>query len=433
MNNIFGDVDWETGTTTPTKGLTAWLDEEAAKTRQHSRLAPSALKRILACPKSVVLSEALPKRNRSSVYAAEGSVAHMVAEAYLIGERLPAELEIGSTVEHEGHRVTIDGDMHKHGRVYEWYVRGLMHKGDILYVEQTVRLDAIVGEDADMYGHLDAAIWSPSRKLLIVVDYKYGRGIQVDAYQNPQLKAYALGAMFTLPDVDPDEVRNIEIHVLQPRVPGGNQPDTISRKDLIKWGYEKLTPVVRDIIDNDAAGASFVTGDHCRFCPALSQCPAMRERAVKAARKAFEDKPIPASALTDDELAVVLDEIDVVEAYFEAARDEGLARALAESEIRGRMVVDKKGKRVFVDEKKAVAALENEFGLRAPDVYAAPAIKSVAQIEKLVPKDRLEAFKELWTTKSSGKVLVKTSDKRIPVRVRPASEVFKDVPIPKEQ
>ena len=404
------------------------VEEAGDGERAHSRFAPSALKRILACPRSVALAEAIRSTGRASVYAAEGSVAHTVAECYLRDRKHDAP-KVGSIVKHDGYDVVVDADMHRFGEAYARYVWSLMEKGDHLYVENTVRLDVIVGEEANMYGHLDAAIWSPKRRLLIVIDYKYGRGVRVSALDNPQLKAYALGAMFTLGEIDPDEVRYLEAHVFQPRLPGASQPDKMHVLDLLDWGHGEVAPVVASIQKDGAVQNPYVTGDHCRFCPALSQCPAIRDRAVKAAQKAFEDKPIPPSALSDDEIAEALDEVDIVEAWFEAVRAEAKRRAEAGRSIAGRKLVESKGRRVWVEDDHVIDATLEDMGVRASAIYHLERM-SVAQAEKLVPPARLEQFNELWTFKSTGNALVPTSDKRPPLRVKPAHEAFKDAPLP---
>jgi hypothetical protein len=417
-----------------------WDDMIEAEVREdgervHSRFAPSALKRILACPRSVVLAEAVaPGAGRGSVYAAEGSVAHTVAEMYLRGDVIPPTYIVGAIVVHEGFEIAITAEMHQHGREYRDYVRGLMlipeSRGadDQLFIENTVSLDAIVGVDANMYGHLDAAIWSPSRKLLIIVDYKYGRGVKVSAIDNDQLKAYALGAMHAL-DADPRVVETVETHVFQPRVPSPGGFDTMSGAELLTWGRGVLAPVVSLIMQDGAQHKPYTTGDHCRFCPAKAQCPALRDRAVKAAQKAFEDKPIPPSAHTDDEIADFLDEWDVIEVYGDALHAEALRRAEAGNNIRGRKVVPSRGKRVWNDDVDSAAL---QAVVPFADIYEPRKFKTVAQLEKVVPADRLGVFNDLWTSKSSGNSLVKTSDTRKPV-ARPAHEVFKGTPINQEQ
>lgn len=423
-------------------------DGSAPADRKHSRFAPSSLKRVLVCPRSVALSEALPP-GKSSVYAAEGSVAHTVGEAYLRIEiswlggcfddpgnydatAAAKPLLPGKVVQHEGYSITIDGDMHCYAREYRDYVRGLMKPDSKLFVETTVRLDEVVGPEADMYGHLDAAVWTPSEHTLDVIDYKYGRGVPVSPLDNPQLKAYGLGALFSLPEIDPDTVNYVRTHVVQPRVPGPKlPPDIIPTVDLLRWGYEEVEPVLSLIRKDGAIGTDYVTGEHCRFCPALAICPAMRDRATKAAQKAFgADLKRKPENLTDDELADLLDELDVVEPLFAAAAGEALLRAERGSNIRGRKLVASRGKRVWIDEDEAARALSDKFGLTHKDIFTKPELRSVAQIEREITDRRARPkFNELWTMKSSGFALAKQTDPRPAAHAASAADVFGSVPL----
>lgn len=395
------------------------------------------MKRILVCPRSVALSEAIAAAGerpaRSSFYAAQGSVAHQVAEGHLLwrgGEINVTMPQPGQVVEYEGHKITVDDDMHEHAAAFAAYVRGLMVEGDVLFVETTVRLDKLVGPEADLYGHLDVAIWSPSRGILIVIDYKYGRGVRVHALDNPQLKTYALGAIETLP-IPLDQVKTVELHVFQPRVYGASPPDVIATVDLLMWGEDELAPTVHEIMRDGAVARPYVTGDHCQFCPALAHCPAMRERAKKAARKAFGAEPVLPKAFTDAELADVLDEIDVIKPFFAAAEEEAEERAIGQGRhIPRRKVVAGRGRRVWIeqDQTKLIPKIQ---ALGINDIYEEPEIKSPTQIEKAVKKlpdkkEKLAKFKELVELKSGALSLVKASDPKPEASVRPASEVFKD-------
>lgn len=401
------------------------FDGEAG--RQHSRFAPSSLKRILTCPRSVALSESIGATSgRASVYAAEGSVAHMVAEAYLRGVVDHAKIGLGTKHVVDGHTITVDADMLRYGKEYADYVHALMVPGDELFVETTVKLDTIVGEKAGMYGHLDAAVWSPSRGLLLVIDYKYGRGIRVVALDNPQLKAYGLGALYSIPSIDPDDVKLVSTHVFQPRVPGQSAPDTIPTVDLLRWGYEEVEPVLSEIMTDGAINRPFVTGDHCRFCPALAQCPAMRSRATQAAQKAFGAAPVPANALSDQEVADCIAEAEIIGPWLEAVQKEGLARALRGTTIPGHKVVQTRGRRVWVDE-EAIANQLRDLGLTPAQIFDMSP-RSPAQVEKDVAAEKREAFKNLWTTKSSGHSLAPVSDPRPGVRVGTAADVFRNAP-----
>ena len=416
-------------------------------TRTHSRFAPSSLERVLACPRSVALAEAIGAEGKASIYAAEGSVAHTVAEAYLRGD-VPYTLYPPNRVDQEGYDIVITQEMHDCGSKYASYVRGLMTPGAVLYVEQTVRLDAIVGVSADMYGHLDAAVWLPDTGHLHIIDYKYGKGVAVSALDNPQLKAYALGAVYTLADIDPDTVRWVHTHVYQPRHIGWKPiPDTIPMIDLLRWGYEELRPVTSLIEKDGAVERDYVTGDHCRWCPALAQCPAMRDRALNAAKKAFGAHPLPPEKLSTAELADVLDEADVIEPWFEAARKEGLRRAMDEHDTPPRRkLVDGRRSRVWRPEVNVPGEL-HRIGLSKSDIYEPLTVRSVAQVEKAVlaecdrlmvesadPATRIadaqDTFKQLYTFKAGKPTLAPTSDPRPTTHTATAADIFGRVPLP---
>lgn len=411
-------------------------------TRTHSRFAPSSLERVLACPRSVALAEAIGGEGKASVYAAEGSVAHKIAEAYLTGN-VPYELYPPAKVLYEGYDITITQEMHDCGARYAAYVRALMTPRAVLYVEQTVRLDHVVGQAADMYGHLDAAVWCPDTGVLHVCDYKYGKGVGVSALDNPQLKAYALGAVYTLADIDPDTVRYVHCHVFQPRHVGWKPiPDVIPMVDLLIWGYETLLPVTSLILKDGAVQTDYVTGDHCRWCPALAQCPAMRERATSAAKRAFGAHPLPPSKLTSDEIADALDEVDMVEPWFEAVRKEGLRRAVEDHDTPPRRkLVDGRRSRVWRKDRDVPGAIFG-MGFDHATIYEPEQLRSVAQVEKIVrawaeaSADPVEAaaeidrFNDLFTYKAGKPTLAPSSDPRPTTHVATAGEVFGSVPLP---
>jgi hypothetical protein len=407
------------------------LDDGGDGERSHSRFAPSALKRILNCPRSVALAEAILAASgmkgvrRSSVYAAEGSVAHVVAEDYLrSGPSCSTALGLGAKVQQDQHLITIDQDMHEHGQDYADYVRGLMSSTSVLFVERTVNLDAVVGPEANMYGHLDAAVWSPDTAILDVIDYKYGRGIKVSPLANPQLMAYGLGALTSLAEIDPDEVRTVKTHVFQPRVSGLAVPDTIPTIDLLMWGADEVAPIVAEIMADGAINREYVTGEHCRFCPALAHCPAMRDRATQAAQKAFGSSPVLPVAMSADELAAVMVEVEVVGPFLDAVAKEALLRVASGQTVPGYKLVAKRGRRVWA---ASPSDVETVTGLLPDDLFEPAQIKSVAQVEKLLPKKDRAALKPLIELKSSGYSLASASDPRPAVSGNNAANVFAEV------
>jgi hypothetical protein len=68
-----------------------------------------------------------------------------------------------------------------------------------------------------------------------------------------------------------------------------------------------------------------------------------------------------------------------------------------------------RGKRVWNDTDKNVVAALTHMGVRSGECWTDPELKSVAQIEKILPKQEATNFKTLWTSKSSGHVLAKAT------------------------
>ena len=64
------------------------------------------------------------------------------------------------------------------------------------------------------FGTADCLIMTPDA--LHVVDFKYGKGVPVDAKDNPQLKLYALGALSEYGLLY--QFKTIHIHIVQPRL-----------------------------------------------------------------------------------------------------------------------------------------------------------------------------------------------------------------------
>lgn len=153
----------------------------------HAILSPSSSKRWMTCPGSVAMCSCI--KDTSSSYADEGTCAHWVAEGILGGEFTEAEA-VGK-VHKNGVEVT--PDMVRDVMRYVTMVRDMVATtGGTLYLEQKLPVGQWTGE-RDAKGTADAVIVAGDE--LIVIDLKFGRGVEVQAEQNTQLMLYALGAL----------------------------------------------------------------------------------------------------------------------------------------------------------------------------------------------------------------------------------------------
>ena len=408
----------------------------------HSRdFPPSSSKRWMTCPRSVSFINSLPQVPRqSSVYAAEGTAAHKIADLLLSGF---APNPVGSTLYIDGHIVPITDEMIEHGRTYVDTVDELAEAHPDFYVvhsEVRVDLDPLVGKAADCRGTCDALI--VGKKDLVVVDYKYGRGIEVDVTDNPQLMIYALGAYYGLTLAQQADIETVTLAIVQPRIANATPVKTqqMYMLDLLWWGHGMLKPVVARVMSGEADSDEFVPSAECRFCPAAAHCPGLRDRAQQTARQVFGNTPLPdlieeqpmqtvarlahgVASLSDEDLATALEESALVKACIEAIAVEALQRAASGRTIPRHKIVAKRGVRQWADPDETEKKL-GYLGLVPEDVFAPRVLRSPAQIEKLLPKATRKSLTNLVKVVSSGVSLVKDTDPRPAITVEDPTKVF---------
>lgn len=369
--------------------------------------------RWAACPGSVKLSA--PLENRSSAYAAQGTVAHDLAASLTVGGKVDDML--GTTVQCEGFGVLIDEEMIDAVHAYAQFI-------------------------------WDTEAEAPD-DVLYVIDLKYGAGVAVEAKDNPQLKYYALGAFlsadkpgllvehkFDLTDVYPGlygtadavivpsgEIKWVEMVIFQPRC---NHPEGPVRRHRIP-AIELLdfsTELISYARATEDPGAALHPGEHCRFCPASGICPKLRAAAQDAARHAFA----PAAPYDPAVLAEALAATDLVESWVKGVREFAYAEAEAGKPPPGWKLVAKRPSRKWRDVAAAEARLK-EQGLGEYALYGIPELRTVPQIEKeltalkVKPAERAAILEPIVIKESSGHALAPESDPRPPVKPS-AQEAF---------
>ena len=142
--------------------------------RKHALLSPSSSSRWLNCPPSARLSEAY--EDKGSDYAAEGSEAHALCEYKL-------KMALGIPAADPTENLTYyDEEMEECANEYTTYIFELLETDPIVLIEQRLDFSKFVEGG---YGTGDCVIIAEGN--LQVVDFKYGRGVLVEAEDNPQL------------------------------------------------------------------------------------------------------------------------------------------------------------------------------------------------------------------------------------------------------
>lgn len=371
---------------------------------EHSIIGASGAHRWMVCSGSVALSRGAA--NRSSIHAATGTVAHWVGEQCLRDGTDPKAF-IGQTKEQDGFTVTITEDMARAVMLYVDYVRCNTPADGVLLIEAPFHLERL---DSRLWGTSDAVIWQPQKKRLVVVDYKNGSGVFVSAKGNPQLRYYALGALLT----QRFPAETVRVVVVQPNAPSDEpiRSEEFDATELLDFAADLKAAVKRV----DEHPNEYTPGEHCTFCPGQAVCPALTQKAQELA--AVEFSP---AAYTPAQLGQLLDWLPRLDGWAKAVREYAFGELTAGRPVLGYKLVDKRGMRVWADEKAAMVAV-SACGVPDADAYERK-FRSPAQIEKLVGKKKYTtALAPHAVVHSSGVTMASESDKR--PAVNPATQDF---------
>ncbi len=385
-------------------------------TKKHSKLGASASDRWMNCPGSIRMSEGIP--SVESGYALEGTVAHEVAEKLLrafIEKTEPTHIPL------EIKGVKVDDEMIEHCRVYVGFIATIVkaHPNVEVDIEQRFHLSAL---HPDFFGTADCVIYNPTDMTLVVVDFKYGPGIPVEAKDNPQLRYYALGAAFKKHNRGISKVTSV---IVQPRCPHPDGPirtDTIDALELMDWSADLVAAAKL----TQQPDAPLNPGDWCKFCPAAATCPAMREKALATAQADFADDGTLhlSDPLSYDAKQVwdMLKSIDLIEDWCSRVRSFAHHEAEAGRCDPRYKLVATRATRKWKDEEAAENFLVGDLDLGSDQVFVEPKLRSPAQIEKIIGKKRKAEIADLIESVSSGTVLAPADDPRPPVRPEATTE-----------
>lgn len=377
----------------------------------HAKLSPSGAHRWMVCPGSVRLTKGL--ESPDSEHSLEGVFCHDIAARCLLSGDDAARM-VGA-VSDDGRVFT--AEQAKHVQVYLDAVRLAVDLfGGTLLVERQVWFSD------DVWGTADALLLDECG-CLHVFDLKFGRGILVDARDNPQLAIYATAALFGI--AAERKVHTVALHIVQPRRPDADDCThrtwTVPVDTLIAF-RSTLLEAVRATKDVDAP---LVPSDHgCHFCPAASKCPALHSAALTAAQEVFSDvdtleraAPPAPSELPAERVVQILAAIPAVESWIGAVQADALRRAQIGA-LPGYKAVAKLSNRRWRDEADAERWLRENH---VADPFTHKLISPAAAEKLLGKKTGVDLLVERVVT---GAVLAKDSDPRPPVN---PADVFTDL------
>lgn len=399
----------------------------------HSPLGPSASERWMNCLGSVLAT--IDMEDQSSEYAIEGTAGHTVTE-WCRNEGKPAKDYLGVLVrvklaqkDKKGNAlfqdVEVDQEMVDAVQTFLDYVDAL--PGDV-FVEERVSYTEWV---KDGFGTSDDI--RIADKLCNVTDYKHGKGIQVFAPENPQLKLYALGVYHDyghLYDID-----NFRLNICQPRL---NHVDEweISLEDLLEWAEEEVRPVAEIAMQ---PGAPFKAGDWCRFCLLKDECKTRGKAVFEAAVGDFDDldaetpvETIDANRLTLEEIGLMLPFLPFIKSFCEdldkhALSEIGKGKTIPHPVTGDYKLVEGRSNRIWKnkanegeDRDAAIVRLLRRAKMKVADIFTKN-LKGPAAIEKVIGKKVLAEL-ELVEKPPGKPKLVPGTDKRPTLEIKAEDE-----------
>lgn len=369
----------------------------------HAKLSASGSHIWLNCTPSIAMSEGIP--DKQTVFTQEGTLAHRLAE-----------LEIGKTYGLITKRQYTAGvNAVKKSELYSQelatYVRNYVD-----WIEEVYNGVKEKSEDHEILTEqrLDFSAWVPggfgtgdvviiADGTLTVIDLKYGKGVPVDAFRNPQLMLYGLGAYdaFSLSN----DITDVRLMVNQPRLDSVSEYE-LTVEDLLQWGEEYVKPRAEMALKGEGEAHP---GDWCRFCKCKATCRARAEEALEVAKYEFKDPPL----LEDAEISDILGRVGRIQSWISDVKEFAQSEAEQGRQWPGWKLVEGRSNRKYSDpqevEKRLLAA-----GFEKVLLFKDPELLGITAMEKVVGgKKKLETLISGLIVKPPGApTLVPESDKR---------------------
>lgn len=354
---------------------------------EHSRIVGgSSAARVIACPGSVQLVRKAPPQVENQ-YMAAGTRLHE-AVADILSDK-PVD------------RSKLDDEENSKLDYALWFVDALeAEEPDHILeydVEARVQWDEVPGAfgTVDFIGRIGDTV--------VVLDWKFGDGVIVDAKDNAQLMFYALAA-FRSRHWAFENAYFVELVIVQPFQVRRWVTDL---KRLLDFEAD-LRSAVRA---SEMQAPPLKTGSHCRFCPAKVLCPAQTGEIDRLVRRSLAE-------LDPEALGRALALADNFEGFIASARGLVQQRLEAGLPVPGWKLVPKQARRKWVKESDALAALA-AAGVPESELLE---LKSPAQAEKVLKKHKLALPDGLAVSVSSGDTIAPESDPR-PAKVLLAQQM----------
>ena len=361
--------------------------------KKHALLGASSSARWLVCTPSARLEAMFP--DEQSPYAAEGTVAHDLAEAIL-----RHKLEGKKAPKLDDHSAEMVEAVNRYVDICEEKVNEARARSSDAEAMIEARLD-FSRWVPDGFGTGDMVIVADG--ILEVIDLKYGKGIPVSAIENTQMRLYALGAY----DINEFlyDVKSVRMTIVQPRL-DSISTDEMDLEELLDWG-EEIKPIAQRAFRGEG---ECTPCDYCNFCKARHTCRALADTCLTAF---YKDGGKLNQLLTDSEVSDILAMKDLITKWIKGVYDFAYEKALSgEKQWPGYKLVEGTSRRTITDPEAAAKTLLNN-GYKEEDIFKPRELEGITNLQKVLGKKGVTEYLEAYIDKPEGKpTLVPDSDKR---------------------
>ena len=320
--------------------------------------------------------------NETSEYAAEDTVAHTLCEdkvQRMLGH--DAQDPRQSLLYHDEEMEECSDD---YAEFISEAIEDVRKKGHEPSVFTKIRLD-MPRFAPECFGTCDCCIISNDG--LKIIDFKYGKGVEVNTDHHPKIMLYALGALELFGHIY--EIHNISMTIFQPRLSNISTWSTTS-VNLLKWADDYLKPRAELAFRGEGEQRA---GDWCRFCKVRAVC---RKRAEENMRLAAYDFMEP-QLLDNDEIANILSKADELASWVSDIKGYALSALIRGEKIDVYKLVEGRNIRKYTDDEK-VADVVREAGFEPYD----HTVKGITAMTAMLGKKRFNELLGALITKPDG-------------------------------
>ena len=377
--------------------------------RNHAILSASSAHRWLVCTPSARLEQE-EGREECSVFAAEGTAAHALAELklkYRFG-KIPL-----SEYQEEYEAFKVDPEFSKYyNKEFEEYVDDHVEyvisvtenlTNYHIFFEVRVNFSNVVPQGfgtADVLIVTEDTIW--------VIDLKFGAGVPVSAINNPQLRLYGMGALNLFPNS-----KYIKMTINQPRL-ASRDTEELTKKELLDWSFNYVAPRAEEAIKGE--GTLHSTEDACRFCKLRGKCKERADTQLAIARREFEivdQKQTLVQNLSVEQLSNILEIAPLFIDWFKDVQSFALGQLMQGVKIPGYKLVEGRSNRIITDEEKVKEILLG-VGLTEDDIMKPREMYGISKLESIVGKKLFAELCKEYLVKPAGKLTLAPDGDRRP-------------------